>query len=315
MPFIRIPRTSLTPSSLCLGTGNLGSSLSKEESFTLLDAFVDLGGNFLDTARVYTDWLPGERSISEKTIGEWIHLRRIRNRIILATKGGHPELATMNIPRLSPRDIIGDLDASLRNLRTDRIDLYWLHRDDPGRPVGDIMDTLAARVAAGKILHLGCSNWRLERIRAAQEYAEKQGIPGFVANQMMWSLAATHPAGLPDPTMVAMDAALKKYHGESGMAAVPYSSQAGGLFQKMAGGLRDIPKIYATGENTIRFQRVLELRAQTGLSITEITLGYLLSQPFPTIPIVGFRNPSQLNDSWKGAGTRLTPEQIAFLES
>jgi len=314
MPFIRIPRTNLTPSSLCLGTGNIGSSLHREDSFALLDAFVELGGNFLDTAKIYADWLPGERSISEKTIGEWMQSRSIRDRIILATKGAHPELSAMGIPRLSPRDIISDLDASLRNLRTDRIDLYWLHRDDPARPTADIMDTLAAQVAAGKILHFGCSNWRTDRIRTAQEYAAKQGIPGFIANQMLWSLAATNPDAMPDKTMVAMDASLKKYHTESGLAAIPYSSQAGGLFHKMARGLQDLPGIHAVDANTVRFQRLMELRTQTGLSITEVVLGYLQSQPFPTIPIIGCNNTAQLNDSWKAAGTRLTPEQIAFLE-
>lgn len=314
MPFVPIPRTNLMPSSLCLGTGNIGSSLPREDAFALLDAFVELGGNFLDTAKVYADWLPGERSISEKTIGEWMQLRRIRDRIILGTKGAHPDLSSMHIPRLAPADILADIDASLRNLRTDRIDLYWLHRDDPDRPVGEIMDTLAAGVAAGKILHFGCSNWRAARIGAAQQYAAGKGIPGFVANQMLWSLAAAYPSGMPDPTMVAMDPLLEKYHRESGLAAIPYSSQANGLFQKMDRGLRAIPKPYVTGTNTVRFRRVRELREQTGLSITEITLGYLLSQPFPTIPIIGCNSPAQLRDSWKAAGIRLSREQIAFLE-
>lgn len=314
MPFVPIPHTNLAPSSLCLGTGNIGSGLPREDSFALLDAFVELGGNFLDTAKIYADWVPGERSISEKTIGDWMRLRGLRDRIIVGTKGAHPDLSATHIPRLAPGDIMADIDASLRNLRTDRIDLYWLHRDDPARPVGDIMDTLAAATAAGKILHYGCSNWRVGRIGAAQQYAAGKGIPGFVANQMLWSLAAATPGEMPDPTMVAMDAALEKFHRESGLAAIPYSSQANGLFQKMDRGLREIHRPYANGTTTARFQRLRELRAQTGLSITELTLGYLLSQPFPTIPIIGCSTPSQLRDSWKAAGVRLTPEQIAFLE-
>jgi len=314
MPFVHLPRTNLTPSSLCLGAGSIGSSLPREDSFALLDAFVELGGNFLDTAKIYADWEPGERSISEKTIGEWMQLRGLRDRIIVATKGAHPDLSSMHIPRLAPGDITADINASLRHLRTDRIDLYWLHRDDPSRPVEEIVETLAARVAEGGILHFGCSNWRADRIGAAQRYAAKRGIPGFVANQMLWSLAAANQSDMPDPSMVAMDAALEKYHRESGLAAIPYSSQAHGLFQKMDRGLREIPRPYDAGTNMARFQRVRELRAQTGLSITEITLGYLLSQPFPTIPIIGCGSPAQLRDCWQGAATRLTPEQIAFLE-
>ena len=95
------PRIPLSPSPICLGAGDLGAAISREDSLTLLDAFVDHGGNFLDTAKVYSDWIPGESSRSEKIIGGWMKQRGKRAQIVLATKGAHPDLATMHIPRLS----------------------------------------------------------------------------------------------------------------------------------------------------------------------------------------------------------------------
>lgn len=132
MQLIHLPATALNVSPICLGTGEIGTRLDRNASFRLLDAYVDAGGNFLDTAHVYGDWVKDvERSICEKTIGAWLQSRANRARIVLATKGGHPDLHTMNVPRLSRAEIIQDIDESLQFLQTDVIDLYWLHRDDP----------------------------------------------------------------------------------------------------------------------------------------------------------------------------------------
>ncbi len=159
MLYAAIPNTTLAPSVLCFGTTMIGSTVDKAGSFQLLDAFVEAGGTFVDTAKVYADWLPGERSISEKTIGEWLRRSGKRSQVVLATKGAHPDLSAMQTGRLSRAEIIADLDASLRHLQTDVIDLYWLHRDDAEQPVADILATLESQVRAGKIRYYGCSNW------------------------------------------------------------------------------------------------------------------------------------------------------------
>ena len=316
MHHIPIPNTDLSPSAICLGTGNIGSGLDRAASFHLLDLFVEHGGNFLDSAKVYADWLPGERSISEKTIGRWLCERGNRDQMVIATKGAHPELSSMHIPRVSAQEIVSDLDASLKNLQTDRLDIYWLHRDDESRPVSEIMDTLISQAEAGKIRSFGCSNWRTPRIKEGQDYASRRGAVGFVGNQMMWSLATVDRSAMPDQTMVVMDAEMKRFHAETGLAAIPYSSQANGLFQKMekgAGG--PASGMYAIEENKHRFDRLTQLKAQTGLSISELVLAYLLSQPFPTIPVIGARNCEQLLDTLKASDVRLTPEQVKYLES
>lgn len=311
-----IPHTDLAPSAICLGSSNFGNGIPPADAYRLLDAYVDLGGNFIDTAAVYANWLPGEKNSSEKTIGRWLARTGQREKLFIGTKGAHPELAAMHIPRMSPGEIVADLESSLRNLQTDRIDLYWLHRDDTARPVAEILDTLHGQVMAGTIRYFGASNWRAGRIAEAQAYAASQGITGFVANQMRWSLAAIDPTAVGDPTTVAMDAETYALHKRTGPAAIPYSSQAGGYFQKLAEGRALSPgqqKVYDSPENRQRAARVQQLARESGLTVSQIVLAWLTSQPFPTIPIVGCRTVAQVEDSMRAADVQLSSEQVAWL--
>lgn len=319
MQYTTIPGTALKPATICLGSTHIGSKIGRDTAFELFDIYLEQGGNFIDTANVYGNWVPGKKSISEKTIGQWLQQRGSRDKIILATKGAHPDLSTMHISRLSRSEIERDLNDSLQNLQTDVIDLYWLHRDDPRHPIEDILGTLNDQVKVGKIRYFGCSNWRTERIKAAQAYASEYGLQGFVANQMRWSLALTNPEDITDKTTVGMDEAMKQYHLETGPAAIPYSSQGNGLFQKMA--QRPLTQIdsqlqgmYQLEANRRRFERIKRLAADSGYSITQIVLGYLQSQPFTTVPIVGCRTVAQLRDSLTAATARLDPDQLRYLE-
>ncbi len=160
MQYATIPNTDLAVAAICMGTTFIGSTIDHHQSFDLLDLYAESGGNFVDTASVYANWLAGEKHQSEKTVGRWLADRGLRDRIVLATKGAHPDMATMDVPRMSRAEIEDDLNTSLINLQTDVIDLYWLHRDDPSRPVEEILATLNAQVQAGKIRYFGCSNWR-----------------------------------------------------------------------------------------------------------------------------------------------------------
>ena len=318
MKTIQIPGTGLMPSSLCLGTGQYGSAIDRSTAFAQMDAFCEAGGNFLDTAKVYGDWVPGTISSSEKVIGEWIKIRKNRRDIILATKGAHYILATPQIRRVTPADILSDIHASLQHLQTDYIDLYWLHRDDPDQPVAGIIETLETQVRAGGIRYYGASNWRLSRLIEAQEFAQANGMQGFCAVQNCWSLAHINIDQLFDPTMVVMDDGLLQYHQSHQLTAIPYSSQANGIFHKLAAGKRDslpnmIRNMFLNSETEQRFKKILTLQAQSDWTITQIIMGYLMSQPFPTIPVFSSRNHEQLQDTLSAADIRLTPDQIAFL--
>ena len=319
MTNILIPNTTLDVSSICLGAGEIGSSLNEKDSFELLDLFVELGGNFLDTAHVYGSWVSGLHSPSEKTIGSWMKARRNRDGIVVATKGAHPNLDSMDVPRMSRKEILQDVDESLEHLQTDRIDLYWLHRDDPKLSVEVILETLESQVHAGKIRYYGASNWKTARLREAQEYADKHNIAGFVADQSLWNAAILAGTPYGDPTLGWMDEERYCFHVESGMAMIPYQSQAFGLFQRMENGTMEqmnqgFRGFYKSEETGVRFERMMQVKARTGLTITQIVLGYLTSQPFVTVPIIGCHKPEQVRDSMTALDVQLSPQDLMFIE-
>ena len=320
MKYIDVPYTQLHVSQICLGSTDIGASISVRDSFALMDEFVARGGNFIDTAHVYSDWIPNTKSTSEKTIGQWLKARSNRNQIVLATKGAHPDLATMHVPRLSPAEIVQDLTESLDYLQTDVIDLYFLHRDHRSIPVGEIIDVLDEQVRAGRIRYLGASNWSIPRIQEAVDYGKRTGKHTLIANQPLWSLAVPNLALHFDQTLIAMDAAGMEFHRRTQMLAVAYSSQARGFFSKMdATGQRAIGKddwvLFNNQANFKRLERCRELSRKHGVAINDVVLAYLLSQPFPTVPIIGSKRLDQLHSSLKALDLTLTPDELAYLEA
>jgi aryl-alcohol dehydrogenase-like predicted oxidoreductase len=243
-----------------------------------------------------------------------------RQSVILGTKGGHPHLETMHIPRLSPTDIASDLEDSLRNLGTDHVDLYWLHRDDPQRPVGEIIETLNQHVAQGKIRYFGCSNWSTRRMQDARAYCQERGVPGFVASQVMWNLAQPNETAFGFPGMVGMDDEMRTFHARTGLAAVPYNAQASGLFSKAlqadfgrSPAYEEIRAKYLNPTTLRRIERVQRFAAERGLEPTQVGVAFLMSHSFVTVPVVGPRNPAQLASSLGAIEITLTERDIAWL--
>lgn len=318
MHYQNLPQTDLELSGLCLGTGDFGSKIGKEEAYRLMDAYLDYGGNFIDTAKIYCDWVPGEKSRSEKIIAAWIKERKNRHKVIVATKGGHYHLDDEEKKtRLKRAELLSDLEASLNHLETDCIDLYWLHRDDPSIPVEEILDFLHEQSQAGKIRYYGCSNWKLERIREAADSANRLGFHGFVASQSLWNLAAYHLNSMGDPTIAVMNRETLIYHKETGFPQIPYSSQANGFFAKLADEkpLRDIPRImYDNPQNRSVLGVVKKISHTLETTVNRIVLSYLTSQPFTVLPIVGCQSIEQLTDSFAALEIKLTPEELTELE-
>lgn len=314
MQYRIIPETELNASVISFGGNTLSVLDGQAQANDLLDLYCKLGGNFIDTANIYGKWLEPAANYSEQYIGSWLKTRHCRHQIILATKGAHPAWTARTVARLSRQDVLADLHESLQALQTDYIDLYYLHRDDEQLPVEEILDYLNDWVKAGLIRAFGCSNWKADRIREARTIAARKGWQGFAANQMMWSLARPDPAAFADPTMVAMDEASYELHRTTQLAAVAYSAQAGGYFDKLAAGGKvritaDQHRLYDSPANDRRLELARHLAAGLNCNLTEIVLGYLLAQPFPTFPIVGSRTPEQLRASLK-AGDRHWPVQI-----
>ena len=301
--------SSLKVSRFCMGCGPFGSLLSRDEAFRLMDRFAEAGGTFFDTAHVYAKWVPGGEGASERTLGEWIRARGMESRAVVGTKGGHPDLETMEVGRLDPESIASDLRESLERLGMERVALYWLHRDDPAVPAGEIIEALNEHVTAGWIGELGASNWRPARIRAANAYAAARGLKGFCASQIQFSYARANDAVQGEMGMVLMDDECMALHETTGMPVVPYSPQAGGFFSGRYGrelletGGEDNPKVgmlrrfYFSEANFDRLERAQSLGRKLGISANAVALAWLMGRPFPSVPIIGPNRLDQLEDS------------------
>ncbi|MEI6167877.1 MAG: aldo/keto reductase [bacterium] len=312
--------TDLNSSAVCLGTALMGSTIAEAHAFQMLDSYVEAGGNFLDSARVYADWLPGGTSASERTVGNWIKTRKNRPQIILATKGGHPPLSEMGKSRLARKDLEQDIELSLGCLAVDQIDLYWLHRDDPARDVGEIMETMDALIQSGKIRYFGCSNWRVNRVAEALAYSSAHGLAGFVAMQNLWSLAHADMKCFPDDSLQTMDPAAIHLCQEKGLAIIPYSSQANGFFTKCAHAGKmhydsAIKGPYESALNYARLRAAVRIAKRMSASVTDVALAYLISQRALTIPVIGPRSNDQLMESLRNPGLRLDRETLCELEA
>jgi aryl-alcohol dehydrogenase-like predicted oxidoreductase len=316
---IALPGTDLAVSPLCLGTNMFGTAIDAERAEKILDTFAAAGGNFLDTAHAYGDWDPAApRSASERVLGSWI-AKRDRASLVVATKGCEFDYRAGDFAlRVTPARLEEDLRGSLECLRLDRIDLYWLHRDDPSQPVEAIVDALIGHQRAGRIRHFGCSNWSVARIEAAQRHARRVGHPGFVACQPMWGLA------VPDPEAVARlspggyyEDGYRALH-EAGLTMIPYSGQSRGFFTKLAergaeGLGADVAALYLSEANRRKLPVIQSIAARHRATINEVVLSYLLSQPHPTIPIIGASRPEQLRESVRACSLRLGAEELAAL--
>lgn len=297
---------------IALGTMDFGGKIEESLAREFMDAYVEIGGNFIDTARIYGDFARKIQGGSEQVIGRWMEDRRCREKIVLGTKGGHPDPATMHTGRLSRGEILDDMQRSLDNLRTDCVDIYWLHRDDPTRPVEDILESLTALVEQGMTRYVGVSNWRTERIVGANASAAQHGLVKLSANQPQFSLA--RQVVVEDDTLCQMDSQTYAMHLRENLPCVCFSSQAKGFLSKMdQGGEAILPdkarRRYLFPENLAVFERCRALSAQTGLSVNAIALAWLTSQPFPTFPIAGVSKMEHIDALREAGDTILTAEQ------
>ena len=314
---VTLGKTDLSVSRLCYGTNMLGWMLDQGQSNAILDTFAQLGGNFIDTARSYGDWAPdAPAGASERAVGAWLKTHN-RDDFVIATKGGFFDMRVGDYRnRVTPDDIATDIGQSLDHLGTDRIDLYFLHMDNPEAPVEPIVDALLAHQEAGRIRHFAASNWAADRIRAANAYAASIGKAGFAASETFWGLA------VPDAAAAAQQGYQHYYEGEyedlhaAGLPILAYGAQSGGYFTKRAAGgdLReDLAARYNNPANDARFTAVQAMAQDKSVSVNEVVVAYLLNQPHQTIPIFGASSPEQVRDTVKAANLVLTAQELATL--
>jgi aryl-alcohol dehydrogenase-like predicted oxidoreductase len=318
---LTIANTDLSVSQLCYGTNMLGTAVDQDDSNAILDMFVTLGGNFIDTARSYGDWVPdAPPGASERTIGAWLR-GKSRSDIVIATKGGQVDMRKGDWRnRVTRDDITQDLGESLEHLGVDTIDLYWLHADNPDAPVQPIIDMLVEHQEAGRIRYFGASNWTASRVQEANAYAASIGKQGFVALQPFWGLAVPHKENAAaQGYQLHYEGNYEELHAD-GLPMIPYAGQSGGYFAKLTqGGVAALPDMlksrYENPRNDNRLQAVRRLAEGRGVSVNEIALAYLTNQPHQTIPIIGATRPEQLEDSIKAMDVVLSSEELEELRA
>lgn len=306
---------SLVLPKVSFGAAICENEVGRDHYFALMDRYFELGGNCLDTARVYCSWLKDGANMSEKMVGEWVKTKN-RKDIIISTKGGHPPLDNLHSSRLSSSEILSDLEDSLHWLQTDYVDIYFLHRDDPTRLVSEIMKTLHQLVSSGQVRFLGASNWTAARIEEANRYAEAEGLTPFSISQINYSLAKTTPEMTGDDTLVCMNDREYSWYLKNNFPVMAFTSQANGFFSKYLENPNH-PRMdtrLKTPENILRTERVRALCGELNCSPAALTLAYLTCNPLPVSAITGFRTMEQLEDSFTERLLSLTPEQIAYLE-
>lgn len=300
-------------SKIVLGTGGFGTGTSQEDSFVLMDRYTYLGGNHFDTARIYG------MGKSEEVIGEWLKNKN-RSEYVVSTKGAHPELETMHVSRLSEAEVRSDLEASLKALRTDYVDIYWLHRDDEKIPAGQIAEMLNQFVKEGKVRKIGCSNWTVKRIEEANSYAAAHSLQGFIASQIRFSPAFTVESYIGDDTLVEMNAVEYDYYLRSGMPVVAYEALAKGFFSKYLSTAgresirKDILERYDSEENREKVKIMAEICKKYGISPTAaVCATHISNSEVDTYPIIGSHTVEQLEDILSGADAQITESEVKKL--
>ncbi|SEQ56606.1 Predicted dehydrogenase [Devosia sp. YR412] len=308
------PNTGVIPKRSIPGLGKQASAVALGfedfKSFAsgaiLLDAFWEKGGNIFDTAFVYGS------GYTEKLFGEWHRNRGTREGAVLIGKGAHS-------PLVYPDVIAKQLTQSLDRLQTDYVDVYFMHRDNPEVPVGEFVDAMDAEVKNGRIRGpFGGSNWTKERFDEAVAYAEKTGKtkPQALSNNFALSEMLVP---IWDGCVTASTDEWKSWLKEKQVTNFSWSSQGRGFFTDRAGRDKldneELVRCWYNDKNFARRDRAIELAKQLGHNPIHIALAWVLTQEFPSIPLIGPRTLGELDDSLKAFEIQLTPDQVAWLDN
>lgn len=304
----RIGSTTLDVFPICLGGNVFGWTADERQSFAVLDAYAESGGNFVDTADVYAAWAPGNAGGESETIlGRWMAARGNRDRIVVATKVG--KLA--GLTGLSAGTIRAAAEASLRRLGTDRIDLYYAHADDRATPLEETLGAFDALVREGKARYVAASNYAADRLEEALEVSRARGLSRFVALQPHYNLV--HRTEYEGPLASVCE--------REGLACFPYYSLASGFLAgkyRPGGAVAGVRAGAASKYLDARGARVLEaldaIAANRGTTVAAVALAWLLSRPAVVAPIASARTPVQLAELLPAATLALTPEEGQMLE-
>ncbi len=301
MQFRRLGRSEFTVSSIGLGCVTLGREIDRAESFAVLDRAFERGITLFDTAEAYS------AGGSERVLGEWMAERRVRERIVLATKVAVP---------LTSRRLAESADASLQRLQTDHIDLFQLHSWDATTPLEETLDALTALVATGKVRHVGCSNWSAWQLARAHFDSRQRGTAGMLSLQPAYNLVQREI----EPDLIPLCA-------EQQIAILSYSPLGAGFLTGKYRQGGDIPRgtrfdivpgheePYFTRTGFRIVEGLRQLAAETGQSMAQLALGWVLRRPGITAVLIGARSPQQIDQAFAAESADMSDELRARLDA
>jgi aryl-alcohol dehydrogenase-like predicted oxidoreductase len=288
---ITIPETDLVVHPLCLGTNIFGSNADEVQSHAVMDAYQSHGGNFIDTADMYNQWVEGHvGGESESVIGSWMHKRNNRQSMVIATKVSKMDTR----PGLSAKNIFAACEESLNRLQTDYIDLYYSHADDESISLEETLGAYAQLIAQGKVRYIAASNFTPARLRESIKFSEENSLPAYVAVQDLYNLVDR-----------------KSYEGELsqavsnlGISNIPFYGIARGfLTGKYRPGVSEVDSMraagareYATDKNYAVLSVMDEVAKNHNSSLSAVALAWLRAQPTVSVPIASARTVEQLHE-------------------
>lgn len=314
MEYHNLGRTGLKVSELCLGSMQWGWTADEATAFAIMDEFVAKGGNFIDTANVYSRWVEGNPGgVSEEIIGRWMKSRDNRRAIVLATKVRGLMWDGPNGQGLSRAHIMQAVEDSLHRLQTDTIDLYQIHWDDTETPMDETLCALDDLVHQGKVRYLGCSNISAWRLMKALCISEQHGLARYDSLQPHYNLVHRQE----------FEAELKSLCESENIGVIPYSPLAGGFltgkYQSDApppdsARQEGVKRRYFNEDGWRVLAAVEKIADKRNATTLQIALAWQLSQTIITAPIIGANSVEQLHESLGAVGVRLTEKEMATLD-
>lgn len=319
MQYRNLGDTGLKVSELCLGTMQFGWTADEKTSFEVMTAAYETGINFIDTADVYSSWVEGNPGgVSETIIGRWLKIGIAnRDQIVIATKVRGRMGEDPNDEGLSRRHILEAAQASLRRMNTDYIDLYQVHWPDESTPIDETLSALDDLVRRGFVRYIGCSNFQAWRLMQALWTSDQRGLHRFSSLQPHYNVLRR------EEYEREMEDVCQTY----GLGVLPYSPLAGGFltgkYQRdkaprpgSRGASSERLKRYMSDERSWKTLDVLKrLGSERGKTVSQMALGWLLSRPSITSPIIGPRTVEQLEDNLGAVGLRLDDKELAEINN
>jgi aryl-alcohol dehydrogenase-like predicted oxidoreductase len=314
MIYRKLGRTGLKVAALCLGGNTFGWTTDQPASEAVLDAYLEGGGNFIDTADVYARWAPGNSGgESETALGTWMSARRNRAAVIIATKVMGPMGPGPNDTGLSRTHIMEGVEASLRRLKTDYIDLYQAHWDDRETPLDESLRAFDDLVRQGKVRYLGASNYVAFRLTRALWESDKRGYVRYESIQPKYNLVIRDE----------YERELEPLCLEQQIGCIPYSTLASGFLSGKYRPGKDLPKtaraggvqkIYMNDRGFAVLDAVEKVASKVGGTAAQVALSWLVHRPGITAPIASATSPMQLKEILGAVDLKLDAESTETLD-